>query len=147
MKVINVRNFDSGIEEGIKYIHSIWGNEKNYNYYYDAIINSKEGQIPQFCLLLDDEKIIGCGGLIINDFISRHDLYPWLCSLYIDKNYRGNNLGNFLMEEILKESKKLGYRNTYLTTEHDGFYEKYGWERIEDGIDLFSCEKTRIYKK
>ncbi len=48
MEVINVRRHNKGIKEGIKYIHGIWGNEGNYNYYYDAIINSKEGQIPHF---------------------------------------------------------------------------------------------------
>lgn len=31
-------------------------------------------------------------------------------------------------------------------TDHDGYYEKYGWQRIEDGIDLFTGQASRIYK-
>lgn len=147
MNIINIREYSKGIEEGVKYIHGIWGCESNYTYYYDAIANSPEEGIPQFYLLMDGDKIIGCGGLIINDFISRHDLYPWLCSLYVDEEYRGEGLGNFIMEHITKESKKLGYDYTYLTTSHNGYYEKYNWERIEDGVDLFSGKNNKIYRK
>lgn len=38
----------------------------------------------------------------------------------------------------------MGYGALYLTTDHDGYYEKYGWSRMEDGYNLFG-ERSRIY--
>lgn len=149
IKVVNVKDYAEGIDKAIEYIHGAWGNENNYLFYRDAILHSSlpGKSLPQFYLLLKDNDIIGCSGLITNDFISRHDLYPWLSSLYIDVKERGNEYGNVLMEHTEHQAKAVGFPAIYLTTDHDGYYEKYGWERIEDGIDLFSGQPSRIYKK
>lgn len=53
-------------------------------------------------------------------------------------------LANPEMKRIIRE---IGFPIVYLTTDHNGYYERYGWIRIEDGIDLISCKPTRIYKK
>ena len=103
--------------------------------------------LPQFFLLLKNNEIIGCSALVTNDFISRHDLFPWMACLYVDEKERGNDYGNLLMEYAEQEAKKVGFSTIYLTTDHDGYYERYGWKRIEDGIDLFSCKPSRIYFK
>lgn len=147
-RVINLKDYPGGLERAIKYYHSKWGGPNNYRFFYDAIIHSssdKEG-LPRFFLLMKEEKIIGCCGLIMNDFISRHDLYPWLCGIFVEESERGQALGNLLMEYAESEAVKAGYKIIYLTTEHNGYYEKYGWKRIEDGYDP-SGEPTRIYLK
>ncbi len=148
LEIKNVKDYQN-IDQAIHYIHSIWGNEANFPYYYDAIIHaSLEGKkLPHFYILLKNKTIIGCCGLIANDFISRHDLYPWLSSLYINEEERTHGYGHLLMNYAQKEALRYGFTSLYLVTDHDGYYEKYGWNRIEDGIDLFSCKKTRIYTK
>jgi GNAT superfamily N-acetyltransferase len=147
--IINVKDYSQGIDKALNYIHGIWGNESNFNFYKDAIVHSAlPGKpLPQFFLLLKNNEPIGCCALITNDFISRHDLYPWLACLYVAENERGNQYGNVLMEHAEREAKKAGFSSIYLTTDHDGYYEKYGWTRIEDGIDLFSGKSSRIYQK
>lgn len=149
INIVNVHAYSGGIDKAINYIHGIWGNESNFEYYKDAIMNSsfKENSLPRFYLLTKGEEIIGCCGLITNDFISRHDLYPWLSSLYVEEDYRGNAYARLLMAHIIKEAKTLNFERVYLTTNHINYYEKYGWKRIEDGIDLFSSKPTRIYSK
>ena len=148
VEIIAVQDYSKGIRKAAEYIHSKWGSKSNYNYFLDAIRHvSPDGSgLPQFFLLMRGEAVIGCAGLIVNDFISRHDLYPWVSSLFVEEEERGHGYGNMLLEHALICAKKAGFEQAYLTTDHDGYYEKYGWKRMEDGYDL-SDGMSRIYVK
>ena len=148
MHIVNVKEYPDGIEKAAAYIHDKWGSSENYQFYFDAIVHSSEPgrKLPKFFLLLDGDAIAGCYGLVTNDFISRHDLYPWFACLYIEEGERGKELGKLLMEHAEGEAKKAGFPSLYLTTDHDGYYERYGWRRIEDGFEP-SGKRTRIYEK
>lgn len=148
IEIINVHKYSGGLEKAARYIHSKWGCEENFPFYLDAIKHSfdSKASIPKFFLLMKNDKPIGCYGLIMNDFISRHDLFPWFCSLFIEPEERGHEYGKLLLEHAIEETAKLGFDHLYLTTNHDGYYEKYGFKRIEDGIDL-EGKPTRIYEK
>ena len=89
--------------------------------------------LPQWYVMVDRETIIGCVGLITNDFISRMDLYPWICALYIEEEYRGHSYGRLLLERAESDAAKAGYPYAYLCSDHVGYYEKYGFERIGTG--------------
>ncbi len=149
VEIVNAREYQGGLDKAVDYIHGVWGSDNNYPYYSDAIYHSSlaEKHLPMFFLLLKNNEIIGCSALITNDFISRHDLYPWIACLFVDEKERGQEYGNLLMEHAEKEARNIGFSVIYLTTDHDGYYEKYGWHRIEDGVDLFSGQPSRIYAK
>jgi len=51
-----------------------------------------------------------------------------------------------MMKHVESEARIAGFNHVYLTTELDGYYEKYGWTRIEDGYEI-TGEPTKIYKK
>jgi GNAT superfamily N-acetyltransferase len=141
-------DYAGGIEAGIKYYHTMWGSKDNYPFFKDAILHSTRGPkgLPRFYLLLKQEAIVGCIALVTNDFISRDDLCPWVAGIYVKKSERGRALGNFMMRHVENEAKAAGYNCVYLTTDHDGYYEKYGWTRMEDGYD-WSGKPSRIYRK
>lgn len=145
-KVLSVREHPGYIQKAVDYIHGRWGSEKNYDLYADCISHSggKEFTLPNWYLLTEGEKIIGCAGLISNDFISRMDLLPWLCSLYIEKEYRGSGLGGLMIEKIKRDAKGYGFSKVYLCTDHIGYYEKYGFEYIGTGYHPWG-ESSRIY--
>jgi len=145
-KIINVREYGAGMETAVRYIHRIWGREENYAFYYDAIAHSSSTDmaLPRFYLMLEAEEVIGCYALLTNDLVSRQDLWPWLGCLWIEPAQRGRELGKLLLQHGVRVAGGLGYKTVYLTTDHDSYYERYGWIRMEDGYNLFG-EKGRIY--
>ena len=145
-EILNVRDYEGGLEQAARYFHEAWSGI-HLQFYLDALQHSSlEGHpLPRFYLMLESGRPIGCYGLIVNDFISRHDLYPWFAALFIDPRERGRALGNVLLEHGLNEAALAGFDQLYLTTDHDGYYEKYGWERIEDGFER-DGSPARIYR-
>lgn len=148
LKIINALDLTDGPEEYIRYYHGKWGHEVGYPFVADVIQHSRNNSkgLPRFYALLKDEKIIGCFGLVMNDLVSRNDLFPWLVGVFIEETERENGYAGRLLEHGEKEAKKIGYDKLYLKTNHDGFYEKYGWERTEDGYQV-NGETIRIYMK
>jgi len=135
------------MDKAVAYIHSKWGNSANLPFYTDAMVHSglEDKPLPQFYLLLEEERIIGCYALITNDFISRHDLYPWFACLFVEPEFRDRELGSLMMRHACQEALRMGFGTIYLTTDHENYYEKYGWERMEDGYEP-SGKVTRIYR-
>ncbi len=109
MEVVSVRENPEIVEEAIKYFQDKWGSEATMNVYKDCIENCIDAvnPLPQWYLLKIDGKTVGCAGLITNDFISRMDLYPWICAVYIEEDYRGKRLG---FELIKKKQNRIPLR-------------------------------------
>lgn len=144
-KIIGIRENKEYLVKAIDYFTEKWGIDRRI--YEDCMSNSVTTQspLPRWFLMLHNEEIIGCYGLITNAFISRQDLYPWLCALYVEKEYRGKELGSKLLEHGRIEAAKQGYKKIYLCTDHVGYYEKYGWVYIGKGFHPWG-EESRIYE-
>lgn len=136
------------IDRAIHFYWSQWGTGQNQAFYRDCIDHSLTAAIdvPKFYVALDGEKFVGMCALLRNDLISRQDLCPWLACLFVDPAYRGQQLGSRLMEHVQKEAAARGYKEIYLSTSLNDFYERYGW--TYEGIGYYSYGgKTKIYTK
>ncbi len=145
LEVISVRETPAYARTAVSYIQSRWPAVPPI-LYEDSITHclGAEAPLPQWYLLLRDGEPIGCAGLVTNDFISRMDLYPWICALYVDENHRGHAYGARLLEKARADCAGFGFRNVYLSTEHVGFYEKYGFTYLAQGYHPWGGE-SRIY--
>ncbi len=147
MRIVSIRENPEYKELAIKYFQSKWANEDSNMVYEDCITHSinAETSLPQWYLLMDNDNIIGCAGLITNDFISRMDLYPWVCALFIEENYRGNSYGSILLQKAKEDTRKFGFPSLYLCSDHLGFYEKYGFLKIGTGYHPWG-ESSGVYQ-
>ena len=147
MQIIGLREHPEYFDKAVQYIYSKWGNVNNYLCYRDCIEHSinVDSPLPRWYILEDNGEIIGCAGLIINDFISRMDLSPWISSIYIEENRRGSALGSLLIQHVKDDAKNAGFKKLYLCTDHVGLYEKYGFVNIGTGYHPWG-ESSRLYE-
>ena len=129
--IISVRDCPEYLDRAVQYLSSKWNIA--YEVYRDCISHSvtTDSPLPRWYLLINDSsnnsKIVGCFGLIVNDFNSRQDLWPWIAALYVEESERGQSLGGMMLAHGITESRRLGFNKLYLTTDHIGYYEKFGF--------------------
>ena len=97
--------------------------------YLDSMQDALQGgAVPAWYVAMDGERILGGLGVIENDFHDRPDLSPNVCAVYTEPEYRGQGIAGALLSFVCEDMKARGIDTLYLLTDHDSFYERYGWE-------------------
>lgn len=102
--------------------------------------------VPQWYVVLDGQAVVAGLGVIENDFHTRKDLTPNVCAVYVEKEYRNRGIAGQMLQFACDDFAEKGIDTLYLVTDHDSFYERYGWEflcmvREEDGQTM-----ARMYR-
>ena len=84
--------------------------------------------VPRWYAVYDGEKIIAGLGVIENDFHDRRDLTPNVCAVFVEPEYRCQGIAGCMLGHVCRDMHEAGVDTLYLLTDHDGFYERYGWE-------------------
>ena len=128
MELLKVRDHREMVDQAAVWFHSKWGvPAEAYAESMAACLKNQKG-VPQWYLVMENDKIIGGAGVIENDFHDRKDLTPNVCALYVEEEYRGRGIAGGLLKVICADMDDMGVDPLYLITEHTSFYERYGWE-------------------
>ena len=121
-RIINIREFPEWLDRAADYFTAKWNIDRQL--YIESMTDSltTAQPVPRWFLMLREEDIIGCFGLIENDFMVDTELCPWLCGLYVEPQERGRQLGSRLLGRGLLEAAALGFDKVYLNTDHVGYY-------------------------
>lgn len=135
MEILSLRECPEQLERFISWFQARWATKNSLMVYRDCMEQclKSPSPLPQWYLLEENGEIIGGAGLIANDFISRQELRPWLCALYVEPEWRDRGCGGRLIGAVCRAAGELGFENIYLCSDHVGYYERYGFARIGTG--------------
>ncbi len=97
-----------------------------------------------FILTIDTDLVSYCT-LSDMDDVQPTNLTPWIGFLYTFFKYRKNKYAKMLVDRCMEISKNKGYEYVYISTNHIGLYEKYGFSFYEIQKDI-SGDDTRVYR-
>ena len=143
--IMNLRAKPQWKQKAAQWFHEKWN--VPVDAYLESIEESlnSENPVPQWYLAVKEEQIIGGIGVIENDFHDRKDLTPNVCAVYVEEEFRCRGIAGKMLETVCRDMKEKGIDTLYLITDHDSFYERYGWEFYcmvqGDGEE----EMTRMY--
>ncbi|WP_053985070.1 GNAT family N-acetyltransferase [Niameybacter massiliensis] len=145
MDIIEYITYDKK-DELIKYLKACeWGASKFLaQLITEQTFEEMLGKDGKVYFLMDQEKVAAFLTLTQKDCIDENSLFPWIGFVYTDPTYRGHRYSGKLIQHALKVAKEQGYEKVYLATDHVGLYEKYGFEYVENRMDVWN-EESRIY--
>lgn len=143
-QIITLRHHPEWKDRMAVWFHEKWG--APLEAYHDSMDQSLAGVVcHQWYVAQEDGRILGGLGVIDNDFHLRKDLTPNVCAVYTEPDCRGQGIAGALLHHVCRDMADLGVQTLYLVTEHEAFYERYGWEYLcmvqEEGGE----HMTRMY--
>ena len=109
--------------------------------FFDAV-----GKDSRVLLLTEGDELISYCTFAEKDDIQPTDLTPWVGFVYTFPEHRGHRYAGLLFDEVERLAKERPAADVYLSTNHIGLYEKYGWEFF-DMMDDMDGEPSRVYVK
>lgn len=104
------------------------------------------GERSKVLLLTDGDKLISHCTFSEIDDIQPTELTPWVGFVYTFPEYRKNRYAGLLFDEVERLAKAENVPCVYLSTNHKGLYEKYGF-KFFDVMNDINGEPSRIYVK
>ena len=143
MEIIGVHDRPAILDTAADYFHSRWGVPRHL--YADSMNESLTGvACPRWYVAVENDTIIGCFGIIPDDFMKDSAFGPWLAAIYVEPDHRGRGLGGTLLNHAVKEAGLAGFDKLYLNTDHVGYYERYGWQYVGD-FPHTAGDDARVY--
>ena len=124
---VSLRQRPDLAETAARWFHSVWNVPEEA--YARCMRSYLDGETEYgWYLCICGGRIAGGLGVVENDFHDRKDLFPNICAVYTEPGHRGRGIAGKLLETAVVDLRSAGFPRVYLLTDHEGFYERYGWE-------------------
>lgn len=143
MNIIKLREKPELKQAAANWFHEKWGIPLEA--YLESMTQCLEGPapVPQWYIIMEQERIIAGLGVIENDFHDRKDLAPNVCAVYVEEDWRCRGIAGEMLDFVCMDMEALGFSTLYLVTDHTSFYEQYGFLCMVQGDG--EPDMTRMY--
>lgn len=95
---------------------------------------------------VSEDKVIGFCTFLKTDYYPENRYSPWISSIFVDESYRGNRISEKMIETVISYAKEQGFSKVFIPSDMIGFYEKYGFIKIDE-MQNFSGDIDNIFVK
>ncbi len=103
------------------------------------------GSSSRLLLLTDGDMLVSFCTFSEKDEIDDTELTPWIGFVYTYPEYRGRRCFGVLLDHAKCLAAEAGFDTVYISTDHIGLYEKYGFEYIGDLKNRWN-DDCRVYR-
>lgn len=126
---------------------SDWGaGQFLYELLRDGKLKETVGETALVPMLVSGDELISFCTFAPLDDIQPTDLSPWIGFVYTFPEHRGHRYSGRLLEYAESIAEIMGKEALYISTNHNGLYEKYGYEFYITAKDI-DGEDSKIYRK
>ncbi|MDQ7728621.1 GNAT family N-acetyltransferase [Halomonas sp. SpR8] len=91
-----------------------------------------QGGVPSIFVAMQGETPVGTASLIADDMSIRRELAPWLASVFVVPERRGQGIASALVKRVEIEALENGIEHFYLyTPDQQALYRRLGWQDVE----------------
>ena len=104
------------------------------------------GKNPRVLMLTDGNRLVSFCTFARKDDIPDCELSPWIGFVYTFPEYRGHRCIGRLIAHAESIAGKEGCESIFISTDHTGLYEKYGFTYWQQMTSRWNGE-TRVYRR
>lgn len=91
------------------------------------------GGVPSVFVAMHDGVPVGTASLVADDMRDRPDLSPWLASVFVLPEWRGQGIASSLVRRVEAEARDSGIALFHLyTPDQQALYRRLGWQAVEE---------------
>ena len=104
------------------------------------------GKGSELLLLTDEDELVSFCTFAARDEIASTEYSPWIGFAYTFPKYRGHRYLGLLFRKIETSARERDISDIYISTDHVGLYEKYGFEYMKQMESIYG-DMSRVYVK
>ena len=96
---------------------------------------------------MENNNIIGHCSLNNIDSVPNVEYKPYIQAVFVNEHFRGKRISEKMINSAINYAKTLGFDKVYIVSDHKNFYEKYGFEKIEEKNDYRGELQSIFFRK
>ncbi len=145
MKFLTITSSDDLWTTVAQFAHNCsWGAGKSLS---QMMSNNAFTEWERVIVAMHDNHIAGYCTVAKNDCIPNVPYTPYIGYMFVTEKYRGQRLSQRLISHALSYLQAMGFDRVFLVSDHENFYEKYGFKVIDKKLAPWgSMEKIYMYE-